>query len=228
MQDRQLIVIYDALCCWTYGALPLLESLTDHCLAKREKLKLLPYGCSTCTDELFLTSQKANQCWNNCKLVENLSGQSFSEQYRTDILEAPGKQLDPTWILQAYTLLADNDLVDHLHFAQTLLQARYLYAKDTTQREVVEEVLQTIGIPESLIDQLGSEAAIKEADHLREQTETLLVEADNRGLPSFLLWTPETTLKMDHHPFLKRPEKFIEFIDKTVEAMALHTPPSID
>lgn len=157
MQAGRIIYLFDPLCGWCYGAVPMLERLrADGC-----DVEAMPTGLFSGQGARPLDSAFAAYAWSNDQRIERLTGQIFSEAYRENVLQKHGAVFDSA----AMTLgilavgLADPRLrFDALHLLQ---KGRYVEGLDTADIDVVA----------SLLDNAGFAAA---ADHLRKPDEALL------------------------------------------------------
>lgn len=130
--------LLDPLCGWCYGASPLLQQLGIH---PGMRLELAPTGLFAGAGGRTLDAEFAQYAWANDLRIQKLTGQRFSEKYRSEVLGRLGSRFDSsvtTLALTAVQLTAPGRELDTL---KVLQEARYVHGLDTVAGSVVELLL---------------------------------------------------------------------------------------
>ncbi len=138
-----LTYLYDPLCGWCYGATAVLPRLID---ATRLKLVMLPTGMFAGSGAQVMDEEFAAYAWANDQRIARLTGQVFSDRYRTQVLENRQQGFDSgpaTMALTAVHLTAPDREADALKVIQL---ARYVDARDINQVSVLAAVLADAGL----------------------------------------------------------------------------------
>ena len=134
--------LFDPLCGWCYGASPLLAQLAA---APDLTVSLAPTGLFSDSGARAMDEQFAAFAWSNDQLIGSLTGQRFSDVYRSQVL-AKGGMLDSgpaTLALTAVALTAGQHELDALRFIQ---EARYVSGRDVTDMSELQSVLVSVGL----------------------------------------------------------------------------------
>lgn len=135
--------LFDPLCGWCYGA----SAAVQH-LAQRNdiRLELAPTGLFSGRGARAMDASFAAYAWSNDERIERLTGQRFTERYRSQVLNQPGGRFDSTAATLALTAVALTAPEHELATLRVLQEARYLHALDTSAVPVVEQLLRDSGL----------------------------------------------------------------------------------
>jgi putative protein-disulfide isomerase len=145
MQELSATYLFDPLCGWCYGASPMLERL----LSAGVDVRLLPTGLFSGSGAREMDASFAAYAWSNDQRIERLSGQPFSEDYRSKVLNKPGSLFDSgasTLAITAAGVADDQKRFDALRLIQ---HARYVTGLDITNMPVLADVLSSGGLGEA-------------------------------------------------------------------------------
>jgi len=181
---KTLHYVFDPLCGWCYGA-----SGTVSAAASADiDLRLLPSGLFSGPGARPMDDAFAAYAWANDQRIERLTGQPFSELYRTRVLADRHQRFDSglaTLALTAVALAAPGRELDVLRAIQ---QARYVDGRDVTRRETLVDLLAAKGLAEAGARLHEPDAALREANDARvDEARALLQAFDARGVPTFIL-----------------------------------------
>ena len=95
--------LFDPLCGWCYGASPAIQKLGQHATIQ---LELAPTGLFAGTGGRTMDAAFADYAWSNDVRIEKLTGQRFTEDYRTQVLGKPGSRFDSATTTLALTAVA--------------------------------------------------------------------------------------------------------------------------
>ena len=88
---QRLTYLFDPLCGWCYGALPALEML----LAQEDiSVEPVPTGLFTDAGAFPMNAGFAAHAWEADQRIAKLTGQPFTEAYRTKVLENRDSRVD--------------------------------------------------------------------------------------------------------------------------------------
>ncbi len=144
-QTTSLQYLFDPLCGWCYGASASIKALAKH---PAIDVQPMPTGLFAGKNARPMKSFAA-QAWAMDQRIGALSGQPFSEDYRTKVLGAEDALLDSTVATRAVVAVsasAPDRVIDALVAIQS---ARYFGGKDVTSAPVVAGLLTDLGLPEA-------------------------------------------------------------------------------
>ena len=175
----QVAYLFDPLCGWCYGAGPTLEQLT---LQLNATLTLAPTGLFADDAARVMDASFAAFAWQNDQRVARLTGQPFSEGYRTRVLGAAGKVFNSAPATLGLVAVRACGAVQRVRRAQGAPgPARYVDGRDSSESSVVADTLDDAGFAEA-------------ARRVRAPDEDLL-----RGLSPARRWTQEEMARFGAH-----------------------------
>lgn len=182
---RTLYYLFDPLCGWCYGAGNIIPQAVNH---TGVTLQLVPTGLFSGEGARLMDAQFAEYAWMNDQRIYRLTGQVFSDVYRTRVLAARDKRFDSgpaTEALTAVNLTAPLREYDALQIFQ---RARYQDGQDITDSQWLASLLAEEGLS------AASEMLLSELVELREATQArtargqmLLQSVGARGVPTCLI-----------------------------------------
>lgn len=183
-----VIAIVDPLCGWCWGAAPALERLAASGVAP---IELVASGLFI--GDRPMTAEFAAYAWKNDERIRDLTGQTFSEAYRTQVLGNHDSKFDSgpaTLALTAVQLRQPDKALTALHALQA---ARWVDGRDVTADAVCAEVLREIGIDADTVAAfLAEDDAVIEALNLRaEFARELMTRIGARGVPTIVRVTEQ-------------------------------------
>lgn len=143
LQKTSITYLFDPLCGWCYGASPVIQRLGQQ---SDVQLELAPTGLFAGSGGRNLDAAFADYAWSNDQRIEKLTGQRFTEAYRTQVLGKPGSRFDSAATTLALTAVALSDAARELGTLKLLQEARYVHALDTSAVPVVEKLLRDAGL----------------------------------------------------------------------------------
>ncbi|RYF62040.1 MAG: DsbA family protein [Comamonadaceae bacterium] len=185
--SKTLYYVFDPLCGWCYGAGKTVAALGT---VPGLELRLLPSGLFADDGSRPMDDGFAAFAWSNDQRIERLTGQSFTDLYRTEVLGNHQQRFDSgpaTLALTAVALTAPEREADALHPIQ---RARYVEGQDVTRVDTLSRVLQALGLGPAAARLAEADAELQ-ALYLQRQTEAqaLLGQFGARGVPTFILDT---------------------------------------
>lgn len=129
--------LFDPLCGWCYGASPVIQQLGQQA---NIQLELAPTGLfaggGRTMDAAF-----ADYAWANDVRIAKLTGQRFTEDYRSQVLGRHGSRFDSGIATLALTAVSLSEPRRELETLKALQEARYVWGLDTCDVSVVETLL---------------------------------------------------------------------------------------
>ena len=135
--------LFDPLCGWCYGASPMIQKLAQQADLK---LELAPTGLFAGANGRVMDAEFAQYAWSNDLRIGKMTGQPFTEQYRTQVLGRTGSQLDSELATLALTAVSLTQPQRELETLKLLQEARYVHGLDIINPSVVEKLLRDMGL----------------------------------------------------------------------------------
>jgi putative protein-disulfide isomerase len=140
----RITYLFDPLCGWCYGAGPVLDRLA---LMDDVTLELVPTGLFAGEGARTMDAQFAAYAWHNDQRIARLTGQPFSELYRTQVLGKMGGTFDSAPATLGVIAVRVTEPARELEALKALQRARYLDGRDNVSLAGVSDILQFIGLP---------------------------------------------------------------------------------
>ncbi|MBY6263162.1 DsbA family protein [Azospirillum sp. 412522] len=202
-RTRTITYLFDPLCGWCYGASPAIASLLE---IEDLVLEVLPTGLFSGAGARPLDEGFAAHAWAADQRIHSLTGQIFSERYRTGVLADRGQRLDSgpaTLALTAVALTAPDREFAALAAIQS---ARYADGRDITAAATLADVLVGLGVDAaaSLFTEGTEELTV--ADALRvERGRQLMATYRANGVPTLLFDDGSYRRRLDSEILFSKP-----------------------
>lgn len=181
---QTLQYLFDPLCGWCYGASAATSEVAS---AAGIQLELMPSGLFSGDGARPMDDSFASYAWSNDQRIERLTGQPFSERYRTQVLADRQQRLDSGPATLALTAVAMTAPQRELQALQAIQRARYVEGRDITQLETLIAVLTALGLEASAALLVDPSSPLIEANHSRtERARRLMREVGANGVPAFV------------------------------------------
>jgi len=185
MNTKTLTYLFDPLCGWCYGASPAIQQLGQH---PTIRLELAPTGLFAGVGGRTLDAAFAEYAWSNDQRIEKLTGQRFSEDYRTQVLGQHGSRFDSATTTLALTAVALTAPERELEALKVLQEARYIHAQDTGSVPVVTQLLHGMGLGAAAERLAAGDAALQAANAARiQKAQSLMRTFGAQGVPALLV-----------------------------------------
>ena len=180
---RSLIYLYDPLCGWCYAATPGIARLRAAGVA----VVLLPTGLFSDPSRL-MTAEFADYAWKNDQHIAAITGQTFTEAYRRQVLGAPGTAFDSTAAVLALTAVAMDDPEHEADALKALQEARYIAGRDLTDAETIGAILAETGFSKATAALKARPAALLSANAARlAEGQATMREFGASGVPTLVM-----------------------------------------
>lgn len=147
--------LFDPLCGWCYGASPMIQKLAQQ---SSLTLELAPTGLFAGVNGRAMDATFAQYAWSNDLRIGKMTGQAFTEKYRTDVLGQLDGRLDSEAATLALTAVSLTEPQRELEALKLLQEARYTDGLDVTSPSIVEKLLRNASLT-TAADQLASGSA---------------------------------------------------------------------
>ena len=182
---KTLHYVFDPLCGWCYGASAAVSAMAEH---PAITLHLLPSGLFSDAGARPMDDAFAAYAWSNDQRIERLTGQRFSERYRSQVLADHQQMFDSGPATLALTAVALTAPQRELQALQALQTARYVDGQATTRLDTLTALLQALGLGEAAALLAQPDAALLQANRARvDEAQALLLAFGARGVPTFIL-----------------------------------------
>lgn len=138
----RITYLFDPLCGWCYGAAPTVERLSN---LEDVTVDLAPTGLFAGDQARPMDAQFAAYAWQNDQRIQRLTGQVFSEAYRTIVLDRTGGLFDSAPATLAIVAVGQTDPAGRMTALKALQWARYVDGRDNSDVAVVADVLREAG-----------------------------------------------------------------------------------
>lgn len=142
----RITYLFDPLCGWCYGAGPVLEQIAR---LEGATLVLAPTGLFAGEAARSLDAEFAAYACQNDQRIARLTGQPFTEAYRTRVLGRTGGMFDSAPATLGLVAAGLTDPLRELETLKLLQRARYVDGRDNSSAQVVAEVLEQMGLIEA-------------------------------------------------------------------------------
>jgi putative protein-disulfide isomerase len=138
--------LFDPLCGWCYGAAPALERLAE---LDGVTVELAPSGLFAGEGARVMDANFAGFAWQNDQRIARLSGQQFTDAYRTRILGKTGGMFDSAPATLGIVAAGLTEPEREIEAMKTLQHARYVDGRDNSELAVVGDILEDAGFSEA-------------------------------------------------------------------------------
>ncbi|MBR7981704.1 DsbA family protein [Burkholderia cenocepacia] len=183
--SKILHYVFDPLCGWCYGASGALTALADR---TDVALHLLPSGLFAGEGARPMNDEFAAYAWSNDQRIEQLTGQSFTERYRSDVLADHQQMFDSGPATIALTAVALTAPERETQALKAIQLARYVDGQDVTQINTLVTLLSDLGLEQAAARLARPDTELIDANRNRvAHAQALLQQFGARGVPSFIL-----------------------------------------
>lgn len=177
-----LTYLFDPLCGWCYGAAPALAVLQAR---PDVTLRLLPTALFAGPGARPISAEFAAYAWSNDQRIAQLTGQVFSDAYRTKVLTDTDQPFDSgpaTFALTAVSLTAPDQEFAALKAIQS---ARYVDGRAITVPETLANILRSLNLDAAADIFLKQDADLLDATDRRiGEGQRLLNQLRAQGVPT--------------------------------------------
>lgn len=183
--NKTLTYLFDPLCGWCYGAGgPLPQVLEQSGLT----ITLVPTGLFAGAGARPMSREFAAYAWANDQRIERLTGQVFSERYRTHVLADESQAFDSGPATVALTAVAQVAPEREFEALKAIQHARYVDGANISRLGTLADIIAGMGLAEVADHLRQPDAALVQLTHERMQGgRALLGSVGVQGVPTFIL-----------------------------------------
>lgn len=142
----QITYLFDPLCGWCYGAEPAIELLIQ---LDDITVDFVPTGLFAGEGARVMDPSFAAYAWQNDERIARLTGQVFSDLYRTRILGKAGTMFDSAPATLGFVAAQLTAPARQAEALKVLQRARYIDGRDNSDRETVADILSEAGFTDA-------------------------------------------------------------------------------
>ena len=184
LMAKTLHYLFDPLCGWCYGASPAVSGLLG---APDVTVKLWPTGLFGGDGARTMDDGFAAFAWTNDQRIQQLTGQTFTEAYRQQVLGNRQQRFDSGPATLALTAVALTALAREYDALKSIQQARYLDGSDVTSPATLAGLLVSLGLEQAASRMSMPDAALVAANAKRiQEAQSLMRSLNARGVPTLV------------------------------------------
>jgi putative protein-disulfide isomerase len=205
---KTLHYVFDPLCGWCYGASGLLGALAE---MPELVLELHPSGLFAGEGARPMDEGFATYAWANDQRIERLTGQQFSQRYRTEVLGARGRLFDSGPATVALTAVWRTAPEHEAQALQALQRARYVDGRDVTDPAVLSALLMSLGLPAAAQQLQAADAGLLQDTQARiARARDLMRQVGVQGVPAIVLERRGSHEVLSANGFYHDPRAFLD------------------
>lgn len=182
---RRILYLFDPLCGWCYGASDKLARLDGQSgiIVTPMPTGLFSGHAAPRMDDAF-----AAHAWANDQRIARLTGQVFSDAYRSRILGDRTARMDSGPATLALTAVALTDPARQIAALRAIQTARYVEGRDVTSTDVLGQILQDLSLDAAAALFQAADQPLQDAHRDRiAAARDLLRRFGVTGVPTFIL-----------------------------------------
>jgi len=208
---KTLHYLFDPLCGWCYGAAPAVSRLSAF---PGVSLELLPTGLFSGEGARPMDDAFAAYAWSNDQRIERLTGQRFTEQYRSRVLGDRQRLFDSGPATVALSAVSLTDPARELEALKAIQHARYVDGSDIVSIAALADLLAALGLEEAAARLAHSDADLLGANRARTgRAQALMREFGARGVPTLIAESGAKRWVVDHAAIYSNPQALISQLE---------------
>ncbi|MGJ7495256.1 DsbA family protein [Variovorax sp. RT4R15] len=208
---KTLHYLFDPLCGWCYGAAPAVSGLSAF---PGVSLELLPTGLFSGEGARPMDDAFASYAWSNDQRIERLTGQRFTEQYRSRVLGDRQRPFDSGPATVALSAVSLTDPARELEALKAIQHARYVDGSDVTSLAALADLLGALGLEEAAAKVAHPDADLLGANRARTgRAQALMREFGARGVPTLIAESGAKRWVVDHAAIYSNPQALISQLE---------------
>lgn len=184
-ETTPLTYLFDPLCGWCYGASQAVEALIR---SPDFTVDLAPSGLFSGEGAFTINAAFAAHAWDADQRIAQLTGQPFSQNYRTRVLGSRTARLDSgpaTLALTAVHLTAPTREFEALKAIQS---ARYVEGRDNGDVTIITDILRHLSLRDALERFTAADDDLTAANRTRmEKAKSQMQHLGARGVPTLII-----------------------------------------
>lgn len=204
--------LFDPLCGWCYGAAPVLGALAQQ---PGIRVELLPTGLFAGDGARAMDNEFAAYAWSNDQRIERLTGQPFSETYRTRVLADRTQPFDSGPATLALTAVALTEPAREIEALKALQHARYVGGQNTTDLSSLAALLAHHGFAAAAERLAHPDSDLLDACQASvERARALMRKFGAQGVPAFVADENGNARMLDASAAFSNPVAFVRELSR--------------
>ena len=145
---KNLIYLFDPLCGWCYGITPTLSNITSD---PDITIEMLPTGLFSGAQPKLIDDDFAVFAWSNDMRIASLTGQIFTEHYRTSVLGDRKQRIDSDPATLAFTAVSLTEPTREFETLKAIQHARFVDGQDITNASTLASILKALDLNEAAL-----------------------------------------------------------------------------
>jgi len=206
--NKPLCYLFDPLCGWCYGAVPALSAAEK---IPGATIELLPTGLFSGEGARPMDDDFAAYAWSNDQRIARLTGQSFTERYREQVLGDRRQFFDSGPATVALTAVSLTAPARELEALEAIQRARFVDGKNITDLKLLAALLASLRLDESAAMLERPDTKLLEANRARiHRAGALMWELGARGVPVFVAGTGKERRVLHTSAIYSNPQALID------------------
>lgn len=208
--NKTLNYLYDPLCGWCYGVT---GAVSTALAGPGITVNFLPTGLFSGADARAMDDDFASYAWSNDLRIGELTGQSFTHQYRQQVLADRGQRFDSGPATMALTAVHSTAPGREFDALKAFQRSRYVDGADITSLATLARLLEALGLRDAASMLAHPETAILAQARI-DQVRLLMREFGVRGVPSFIAESQEKRWVLNPNAAYADPSALIDQLEK--------------
>ncbi|WP_333803839.1 DsbA family protein [Sulfurospirillum sp.] len=180
----KLYYLLDPLCGWCYGASGAVSKLVE---TYGIDVSLMPTGLFSTGKVRKMDADFAAYAWENDQKIAHMTGQSFTEAYRKNVLGDRQQFFDSSAATMALTAVMLTNQEKEFEVLKAIQHARYVDGKDITSLTTLTHILKTLELEDASMMLEANDKTLIEANHTRiTKAQAFMQEFGANGVPTFI------------------------------------------
>lgn len=203
---EKIVVIYDTFCGWCYGAAPVLDAIVD----TESNLEVLHRHLFQGDSAHRMRDGKGAQVLKTIPAIEALTGQVFSDAFKSNIAQSETEVLASDLSAQAAALVHDQGAEREFSLRQRLETLHFTEGVSSGNRRKIIDALIAEGVAPEEAERIGTPELAAKAAQQSERARSLMAAVGSRGVPTVLKVNGGEVTQIDHQAFYGQPETVAE------------------
>lgn len=185
MTATSVTYLYDPLCGWCYGAAPMIARLSGEAGIP---VTPLPTGMFSGDGARPMDAKLAEYFWSNDQRIAAVSGQRFTEAYRTNVLQAKDTWFDSAAATLALTAVALTEPARELGALKLIQERRYVEGGDVISPQSLVDLFVEHGLAAAAARISRADAELVDGNRTRvARGREMMAAFGARGVPTLIV-----------------------------------------
>lgn len=206
---EKIVVIYDTFCGWCYGAAPVFDALVEN----GTDVEALHGHIFNAKNSPKMSEGKGSQILETIPHIESLTGQVFSDEFKTQIANSDTEVLESGLSAQAAALVHEQGAKKEFELRHRLEKLHFGEGISSNNRAAIIEAAVASGVKREEAKKIGTNELAKKAAKQTERARKLMAVVGSRGVPTVLKIKDDTITPIDHQAFYGKAETIVNSLN---------------